>query len=152
MKFNKPINIQINPEYAIKEECTEEDMILLRETSDNLGGITAEPNYIEDDSGEKKIVRSGGRFDWGLYTNPHYQNATTTIQLMRLWTCQMVTQMVNNKAYVNEIGDEPKFNITDEEKEVFFGVISRLIDGLNDCLEKSGESMVMNKKIKKVEL
>lgn len=152
MKFNKPINIQINPKYTIKEECTEEEMILLRETGDNLGGITNEPTYIEDGSGEKKIVRSGGRIDWGLYANPHYQNATVTIQLMRLWTCQMVTQMVNNKAYVNEIGDEPRFDITDNEREVFIEVITRLTNGLHDCLEKSSESMVVNKKIKKVEL
>ena len=71
---------------------------------------------------------------------------------MRIWACQLVTQMVNNKAYVNEVGDEPKFNITDEEREVFIGMIKKIHEGLNDCLEKSAESMVINKKIKKVEL
>ena len=71
---------------------------------------------------------------------------------MRIWACQLVTQMVNNKAYVNEISDEPKFDMSDKEKEISISVMKKLQEGLNDCLEKSTKSIVMNKKIKKLEL
>jgi hypothetical protein len=146
MRYDKPINIKITPSYRIKEPLTEEEQQTHFETTTRLGGM------VDGSSLDVKQLSSGGRMDWGMYTNQDYINQTTCVQLMRIWTCQMVTQMVNNKAYVNEIGDEPKFNITDEEKEVFFGIMKKLNMGLNDSLEKSSESMVTNRKIKKVEL
>jgi hypothetical protein len=153
MKFNKPIDIRVTPDYDINEPISEEEVIVSRARVNGLGGLNSETNYCDDDSGEQKmILQSGGRMDWGLHRNSHYSNPVTSIQLMRLWTCQMVTQMVNNKAYVNEISDEPKFDVTDEEREIVLNVMKKLGQGLNDCLEKSTESMVINKKIKKVEL
>ena len=146
MKYDKPINIKITPSYRIKEPLTEEEKQTHIESTTRLGGML-DVSYLN-----VKQLSSGGRMDWAMYANQDYINQSTCVQLMRIWTCQMVTQMVNNKAYVNEIGDEPKFNITDEEKEVFFGVMKKLGVGLNDSLEKSSESMVVNKKLKKVKL
>jgi len=148
MKFNKPISIRITPHYNIKEPITEEERLIKQLETENLGGLnTADPLPNED--GE--LFTSGGRMDWGIYQNPDY-NLTAPVQLMRIWACQLVTQMVNNKAHVNEIKDEPTFDISDEEREVYTKIIEKIHIGLNDCLEKSAESMVINKKIKKVEL
>ena len=150
MKFEKPFHIKLQPYYAIKEPTTEEESAERDLSTQELGGLTSIRG--ERESQEDIMVRSGGRMDWNLFNESNGHKPAVNIQLMRLWTCQMVTQMVNNKSYVNEIDDEPKFDITDEEREIFEGIMHKLTAGLNDCLEKSAESMVTNKKIKKVEL
>jgi len=153
MKFEKPINIRIIPNYVIKEPITVDEHLTYIESTENLGGVITRNDVGRDerDIQEEVIMRSGGRMEWALYTNPDYIQ-TTPVQLMRIWACQLVTQMVNNKAYVNEVSDEPKFDISDKEKEIFISVMKKLNEGLNDCLEKSTKSIVLNKKIKKVEL
>jgi hypothetical protein len=150
MKFEKPFHIKLQPYYAIKEPTTEEESAERDLSTQELGGLTSITG--ERESQEDIMARSGGRMDWNLFNESNGHKPAVNIQLMRLWTCQMVTQMVNNKSYVNEIDDEPKFDITDEEREIFEGIMYKLTEGLNDCLEKSAESMVTNKKIKKVEL
>ena len=154
MKFEKPINIRIIPNYVIKEPITVDEHLTYIESTENLGGVITRNDVGRDerDIQEEVIMKSGGRMEWALYTNPDYIQQTTPVQLMRIWACQLVTQMVNNKAYVNEVSDEPKFDISDKEKEIFISVMKKLNEGLNDCLEKSTKSIVMNKKIKKVEL
>ena len=154
MKFEKPINIRIIPNYVIKEPITVDEHLTYIESTENLGGVITRNDVGRDerDIQEEVIMRSGGIMEWALYTNPDYIQQTTPVQLMRIWACQLVTQMVNNKAYVNEVSDEPKFDISDKEKEIFISVMKKLNEGLNDCLEKSTKSIVMNKKIKKVEL
>ena len=150
MKFEKPFHIKLQPYYVISEPTTEEESVERDLTTQELGGLTSIRG--ERESQEDIMVRSGGRMDWNLFNESNGHKPSVNIQLMRLWTCQMVIQMVNNKSYVNEIDDEPKFDITDEEREIFEGIMYKLTKGLNDCLEKSAESMVTNKKIKKVEL
>tara|TARA_R110002020_G_scaffold73616_4_gene188858 strand:- start:11171 stop:11623 length:453 start_codon:yes stop_codon:yes gene_type:complete len=150
MKFEKPFHIKLQPYYVISEPTTEEESVERDLTTQELGGLTSIRG--ERESQEDIMVRSGGRMDWNLFNESNGHKPSVNIQLMRLWTCQMVIQMVNNKSYVNEIDDEPKFDITDEEREIFEGIMHKLTEGLNDCLEKSAESMVTNKKIKKVEL
>ena len=151
MKFEKPINIRIIPNYVIKEPVTVDEHLTYMESTKNLGGVITGRDDNRDIR-EEVIMRSGGRMEWALYTNPDYIQQTIPIQLMRIWASQLVTQMVNNRAYVNEISDEPKFDISDKEKEIFISVMKKLHEGLNDCLEESTKSIVVNKKIKKVEL
>jgi hypothetical protein len=151
MKFEKPINIRIIPNYVIKELVTVDEHLTYMESTENLGGVITGRDDNRDIQ-EEVIMRSGGRMEWALYTNPDYIQQTIPIQLMRIWASQLVTQMVNNRAYVNEISDEPKFDISDKEKEIFISVMKKLYEGLNDCLEESTKSIVVNKKIKKVEL
>ena len=154
MKFEKPINIRIIPNYVIKEPITVDEHLTYIESTENLGGVITRNDVGRDerDIQEEVITRSGGRMEWALYKSPDYIQQTTPVQLMRIWACQLVTQMVNNKAYVNEVSDEPKFDMSDKEKEISISVMKKLQEGLNDCLEKSTKSIVLNKKIKKVEL
>ena len=79
-------------------------------------------------------------------TNGH--KPEVNVHLMRLWTLQMVTQMVNEKAFVNEIHSEPKFEISEEDKELFLKTITKMTEVLNDELEKVNDSVVIKKKNK----
>jgi hypothetical protein len=65
---------------------------------------------------------------------------------MRLWATQMVTQMVNGRAHTNEIHSEPDFNISDDHKEIFYDIITKITNALHDELEDSTNSIVLKKK------
>jgi hypothetical protein len=67
---------------------------------------------------------------------------------MRIWALQLVTQMVNEKAYVNELVSEPKFNIDEEDKKICFEVMSKMTKVLHDELESVSDEMVIKKKNK----
>jgi hypothetical protein len=60
----------------------------------------------------------------------------------------MVTQMVNEKAYVNEIHSEPKFEILEEDKEIMLRVINKMNDVIHNDLEKTNDSIITKKKSK----
>ena len=67
---------------------------------------------------------------------------------MRIWALQMVTQMINEKAYVNEIHSEPKFNISEDDKNIFLDIIVEMTNNLHKELEIQTDSVVRLKKYK----
>ena len=150
MKFEKPFHVKIQPYYAISELTTEEESVELDLSTQELGGLTTVGGRPE---GENVIMfRSGGRMDWNLFNESNGSKPKVNIHLMRLWALQLATQMINEKAFVNEIHSEPKFEIPEEDKEIMLKTIQKMNCVIHDELEKSAESMVTNKKIKKVEL
>lgn len=138
MKFKKGFGIVLEPDYNIKEDVSEEEQ-------------SQKGNYWE--VFENNDLSNGGSFRWTLATitdKPIQEEFTGTVpvQLMRIWAVQMTSQLINNNAHVELHDDEPKFNITDEEKKVIASVLSKLYCGLNESLEDSSYSVV-NKRIKK---
>jgi hypothetical protein len=145
MKFNKPFHIKLQPNYLIKEPMNYHEIELHNENTKKLGGI----NIIDGDTEEyESILRSGGRMDWSLYTEPNTHKPIVNVSLMRIWALQLVTQMVNEKAYVNELVSEPKFNIDEENKKIYLEVMSKMTKVLHDELESVSDEMVIKKKNK----
>ncbi len=138
MKFKKGFGVILEPDYNIKEKVSEEER---REKG----------NYWE--VWEDNDLSNGGSFRWTLTTitdRPIQEEFTGTVpvQLMRLWAVQMTSQLINNQAHVELHDDEPKFDVTDEEKIAVDAVLAKLYRGLNESLEDSSYSVV-NKRIKK---
>lgn len=138
MKFKKGFGVILEPDYNIKEKVSEEEQ---REKG----------NYWE--IWEDNDLSNGGSFRWTLTTitdRPIQEEFTGTVpvQLMRLWAVQMTSQLINNNAHVELHDDEPKFDVTDEEKIAVDSVLAKLYRGLNESLEDSSYSVV-NKRIKK---
>ncbi len=138
MKFKKGFGVILEPDYNIKEKVSEEEQ---REKG----------NYWE--IWEDNDLSNGGSFRWTLTTitdRPIQEEFTGTVpvQLMRLWAVQMTSQLINNNAHVELHDDEPKFDVTDEEKIAVDAVLAKLYRGLNESLEDSSYSVV-NKRIKK---
>lgn len=138
MKFKKGFGVILEPDYNIKEEVSEEEQ-------------RQKGNYWEvwDDNN----LSNGGSFRWTLTTitdKPIQEEFTGTVpvQLMRLWAVQMTSQLINNNAHVELYGDEPKFDVTDEEKITVDAVLAKLYRGLNESLEDSAYSVV-TKRMKK---
>ena len=86
--------------------------------------------------------------DWNLFNESNGSKPEVNIHLMRLWTLQMVTQMVNEKAYTNEIHSEPKFEILEEDKEIMIRTIKKMNDVIHNDLEKTNNSLITKKKNK----
>ena len=145
MKFEKPFHIKVQPYYVIKEPMTEEESVERDLATRELGGITSTGERPEE---EVEMVRSGGKMDWNLFNESTGVKPEVNIHLMRLWTLQMVTQMVNEKAYVNEIHSEPKFEILEEDKEIMLRVINKMNDVIHNDLEKTNDSIITKKKSK----
>lgn len=138
MKFKKGFGVILEPDYNIKEEVSEEEQ-------------RQKGNYWEvwDDNN----LSNGGSFRWTLTTitdKPIQEEFTGTVpvQLMRLWAVQMTSQLINNNAHVELHNDEPKFDVTDEEKITVDAVLAKLYRGLNESLEDSAYSVV-TKRMKK---
>lgn len=148
MKIEKPFHIKLKPNYAINEPSSLDEVDVITETSEELGGIGPRLKYDGELDPESKIYRSGGRMDWFLYSEPDSQKPEVNIQLMRIWALQMVTQMANEKAYVNEIHSEPKFDIKEEDKEILFNIIISMTEVLHKELEKQLDTVVKMKKHK----
>lgn len=133
MKFNKGFGVVLEPNYNIKEEVSEEEIR-------SLGNHW----YEHADTG----LVNGGSFRWTLasITDKPIQEefvGLVPVQLMRLWSVQMVNQLVHDNASVDHYQSEPKFNITPDEKIVFNGIMTKICEGLNECLEDSSNEMVM---------
>lgn len=139
MRFDKPFSIKLDPDYNIGTEFNED----LNITSRNLGGIGINPDELRGDE-----LFCGGKFNWHLYNERDSHKVESRVYLMRLWALQMTTQMVNDAAFVNEIKSEPKFNIDDEDREVFIGVIKKMSEVLHDDLINCEESLTTLKKYK----
>ena len=138
MKFKKGFGVILEPDYNIKEEVSEEEQ---REKGNHW--------EVWDDNN----LSNGGSFRWTLATitdKPIQEEFTGTVpvQLMRLWAVQMTSQLINNNAHVELYGDEPKFDVTDEEKITVDAVLAKLYRGLNESLEDSAYSVV-TKRMKK---
>ena len=138
MKFKKGFGVILEPDYNIKEEVSEEEQ---REKGNHW--------EVWDDNN----LSNGGSFRWTLATitdKPIQEEFTGTVpvQLMRLWAVQMTSQLINNNAHVELHDDEPKFDVTDEEKITVDAVLAKLYRGLNESLEDSAYSVV-TKRMKK---
>ena len=94
-------------------------------------------------------VNFGGNFDWGLKPlSPDQKLKPTQVNLMRLWTLQMVYQMVHDRAYVNEISDEPKFHLTEEEIDTFDRIFNKMSHILSKRIMDSEDQLFLKRKIK----
>jgi len=138
MKFKKGFGVILEPDYNIKEVVSEEEQ---REKG----------NYWEV-WGDNDLS-NGGSFRWTLTTitdRPIQEEFTGTVpvQLMRLWAVQMTSQLIHNNAHVELHDDEPKFNITDEERIAVDAVLNKLYRGLNESLEDSAYSVVKKRRKK----
>ena len=138
MKFKKGFGVILEPDYNIKEVVSEEEQI-------------QKGNYWE--VWEDNDLSNGGSFRWTLTTitdRPIQEEFTGTVpvQLMRLWAVQMTSQLINNNAHVELHDDEPKFDVTDEERIAVDAVLNKLYRGLNESLEDSAYSVV-TKRMKK---
>ena len=145
MKFDKPFHIKIQPFYAIKEPISQREREERIIGTNNLGGQNI---LIDESDGNENTTAlvNGGRMGWYLFHEPNGHKPEVNVHLMRLWTLQMVTQMVNEKAFVNEIHSEPKFEIPEEDKELFLKTIEKMTLTLNDELEKANDSIITKKK------
>lgn len=138
MKFKKGFGVILEPDYNIKEVVSEEEQ-------------RQKGNYWEV-WGDNDLS-NGGSFRWTLTTitdRPIQEEFTGTVpvQLMRLWAVQMTSQLINNNAHVELHDDEPKFDVTDEERIAVDAVLNKLYRGLNKSLEDSAYSVV-KKRMKK---
>ena len=86
--------------------------------------------------------------DWNLFNESNGGKPQNNLHLMRIWTLQMVTQMVNEKAYTNEFHSEPKFGVSEEDKNIVLKTIRKMTNILNDELEKTSNSLITKKKNK----
>jgi len=148
MKLEKSFHIKIQPHYCINEPSSIDEVEAIQDVSKDLGGLGVQINYGGELDPNSKIYRSGGHMDWSLYNEPDSQKPEINIQLMRIWALQMVTQMINEKAYVNEIASEPKFNIDEEDKNTFLNVIVEMTENLHKEMENQLDSVVRMKKYK----
>lgn len=146
MKFEKPFHIKLQPYYNIKEPTTEEENNEHELNVRELGGLTTIRERPEAENVE--MVRTGGRMDWSLFQEPNGHKPEVNLHLMRLWSLQLVTQMINEKAYVNEIHSEPKFEIAEEDKEIILKTILKMNDVIHDELERDSNSIITKKKNK----
>lgn len=146
MKFEKPFHIKVQPYYVIKEPITEKEGAERDLAIRELGGLTSVGEIAEGE--EVEIIKSGGKMDWNLFNESNGSKPEVNIHLMRLWTLQMVTQMVNEKAYTNEIHSEPKFEILEEDKEIMIRTIKKMNDVIHNDLEKTNNSLITKKKNK----
>ena len=146
MEFKKPFHIKIQPYYVIKEPTTEEEKAERDLTTRELGGLITEGERPEGEN--VTLLRTGGRMDWSLFQEPNGYKPEINLHLMRLWSLQLVTQMINEKAYTNEIHSEPKFEILEEDKEIMLKTIHKMNDVINDDLEKTNNSIITKKKNK----
>lgn len=138
MKFKKGFGIILEPDYNIKEVVSEEEQ-------------RQKGNYWEV-WGDNDLS-NGGSFRWTLTTitdRPIQEEFTGTVpvQLMRLWAVQMTSQLINNNAHVELHDDEPKFDVTDEERIAVDAVLNKLYRGLNESLEDSAYSVVKKRRKK----
>ena len=138
MKFKKGFGVILEPDYNIKEKVSEEEQ---REKG----------NYWE--VWEDNDLSNGGSFRWTLTSitdRPIQEEFTGTVpvQLMRLWAVQMTSQLINNNAHVELHDDEPKFDVTDEERIAVDAVLNKLYRGLNESLEDSAYSVVTKRRKK----
>lgn len=143
MKIDKPFHIRIQPNYFVNEPVIESDKETFREMTEKLGGI----NIINgEETEDTTLLRTGGRMDWYMFNEPNSNKPEINVNMMRIWALQMVTQMINGKAYVNEIHSEPDFGISEEEKENFLNVVVDMTEVLHKELTTNIESMVIKKK------
>jgi len=138
MKFKKGFGVILEPDYNIKEVVSEEEQ-------------RQKGNYWEV-WGDNDLS-NGGSFRWTLTTitdRPIQEEFTGTVpvQLMRLWAVQMTSQLIHNNAHVELHDDEPKFDVTDEERIAVDAVLNKLYRGLNESLEDSAYSVVKKRRKK----
>lgn len=145
MKFDKPFHIKLQPFYVIKEPTDMDELESFNEISNKLGGIGS-VRVLDEINSDQEIYRSGGRMDWNLYAEPDSQKPEINVNLMRIWALQLVTQMINEKSFVNEIHSEPKFNINEEDKKTFLDTIVTMTNNLHDEIEKTFDSLVLKRK------
>jgi hypothetical protein len=148
MKFDKPFVVRLSPNYKIKEPVNYVDVISTSERVNQLGGQVINSKSLDEVNGDEEVLSSGGRFEWGLFHDPNSQKPEISINLMRIWCLQMVTQMVNNKSFVNEIHSTIDVDIEEEDREKFLDIISKIITQINDEIELVSSSLVLKKKNK----
>ncbi len=138
MKFKKPFYLSLTPYYVLGDmgDDTVRDEITELRADEIANGVSYDDlvNHVVEAGGETedgKVIFTGGRFDWQLvnvgdvYNGPD-RNHIVDVQLMRLWAIQLFTQMVADKAYINEVKSEPKFELSEEEKTLLNKITTKM--------------------------
>jgi hypothetical protein len=105
-------------------------------------------NYVIKSDIDGTMV--GGKFDWALID--HEQKGDTReslerVQLMRLWSLQLTSQMAQGKAYTNESDAKVK-GLTEEELEIYIGLNNKLVESVVEKIKEGHNTLVVKKTIK----
>lgn len=132
MKFRESFDVRITPFIDVNEPAFDEH---------------GEP--VLDDNGDQ-MLKVGGKFDWALFKNENLTNNEHAkfIELLRLFNLQNTVSLLKNEAYVNEVVNEPKFDISKEEMETVMRVIDRILPDLYQRLyDTEGDFIKKEKKL-----
>jgi hypothetical protein len=111
--------------------------------------IQIKPNdyMIKSDIGGTIV---GGGFSWGMVDHENKKDsreALERVQLMRLWTLQLTSQMAQGGAYTNESDAKVK-GLTEEELEIYIGLNNKLVESVVEKIKEGNNTLVVKKTIK----
>ena len=150
MKYDKPFHIKLTPDYSIEEPINEVEANLKSQSTLDLGGFNFNDHQPQFDNA--KILSTGGRMDWSLFQEPNSNNPIINVQLMRLWSIQMVSQMVNGKAHTDQVDSKVEITITNEEIEIMKNIAFKLNQSIHNEIKEIEASLVPKRKLKKIDL
>jgi hypothetical protein len=151
--YKEPFGVVLATEYKVNETINSEGISEIMEDLGDVGlyrefGRSQQLSLFGDNS-EPKTKHYGGKFDWKivpLNNQPFEEKPEIKIQLMRLWTVQMVQQLVRNKSYVNEIDSKIKVDITERDLESTLNVLDKVTNSIHNEMELDNNRMVRKKK------
>jgi hypothetical protein len=146
MKYDEPILIQVKPvNYNVFEKNPE-----IRDISDvprDNRFDTFDTTIPEGDPRWGSVC--GGRMDWQLHIYPQdpQERMDIKVQLMRLWTTQMYTQIAAGLSYTNEIDSTIKPMLTEEELDTLARINNKVVGAIYEEMWSMEQTMVRKKKI-----
>ncbi len=150
MKYNEPLLIKLDPiDYCVFEEMSERE---------NHNDVPRDPRFDGqhevDESDPRYGKYCGGRFDWSLLNWPedHKEDMNIKVQLMRLWSTTMYTQLASELSYTNEIDSNIKVGLTEEEKDLLAKINTKITGGILNEMWELNNSFMRKKKIKKIDI
>ena len=149
--YREPFGIILQTDYQINEDEPQDsvdDPISVKRPPSNQLPLFTDLGEARDS--HPKILHSGGRFDWSLAPLDRQTpivKPEIKVQLMRLWTVQMVQQLVSNKSYVNEVDSKIKIKISKEDLETSLRVMDAVTSSIHKEMDDINNRMVTKKKI-----
>lgn len=150
MKYNESLLIKLDP----IDYCVFEDMSEMVDHSD----VPRDPRFDgqhEMDEGDPRYGKyCGGKFDWNLLKWPedHKEDINIKLQLMRLWSTTMYTQLASDLSYTNETDSNIKVGLTEEEKDLLAKINNKITGGIFNEIWELNNSFMRKKKIKKIDI
>jgi hypothetical protein len=149
MKYNEPILISLKPvDYCVYEEQSE------RKEHD----VPRDPRFdgsVEMDENDPRYLKyCGGRFDWGVHVYPEdpQEDPSIKLQLMRLWTTTMYTQMAAGLSYHAQGDSNIKVQLSEEELDTLAEINNKICKGIYDEIWDLNNTFMRKKNIKKLNL